>query len=149
MHCLIEYILHFLFYGIRTLFCICIYVVFTFIVLLKSTSTYVNLGLWAILVVSGKNPEPATIMQSWKSHQIHRNNFRKRHCLLAYSLPLSYIACFTEITVCGHCWTVSCKVMFTFWNPNASNILSKSVSCCLEIRCMSLGRKVILRRAVV
>lgn len=83
MYCLIEYILHFLFYGICTLFSICIHFVLTYIVTLKSTLTYVNLGLWAILVMSGKSPQLDTIVQSWKSHQIHRSNSKKRHCLFS------------------------------------------------------------------
>lgn len=38
----------------------------------KSSPMYVNLRLGAMLVVSGKNPLPGTIMQSWKSHSPYK-----------------------------------------------------------------------------
>lgn len=124
MHYPIEYISHFLFYRIWTLFCICTYVVFTYIVLLSQHQCMLIWGFeqyWWCLEKTQSLPPSCRVGSLIKSIE---TNLKKWHCLLAYSLPLSYILCFTEITVCGHCWTVSCKVMFTFWNPNPSNILN-------------------------
>lgn len=145
MHCLIEYVLHFQFYQIWTLLCICICVVFTYIVLLSQGQCMLIWGLeqcwWCLEKTHCLAPSCRV-----GSHTAHRNNFESRHCLFSsFAIHL----CSAEITVCGHCCTVSCKVIFAFCNTNPSNTPSKSASSCLEVRCMNLGWEVILHYDVV
>lgn len=96
----------------------------------KSTSVCVNLGLWAILVVSGiKNqslPPSCRVKSCTKSSEITL----KRG--IAYLLILFFVRHF--VLYRNDCvWSlVSCNVMFPLWNPKASNILAKFASYWLK-----------------
>lgn len=97
---------------------------------------YVNLGLLVILVVSREKKvchHSAEFLGSCtKSTERKKKGGGggRQHCLLAYSLHLSYVLCFTEMT--GRS-LLNCELQCDVYLLESRHFkYSKSASCCLE-----------------